>query len=144
MGRSIEILDCNSQESLYPFGAARFYAGRMDTKELGAWVKAARQSRGWTQQHLGDLIGRGKQNVSGWEKGRHEPSFLQVLRIRDLTGYPLDAVAQPFGWPFPMIRQERITSLPPEQLAMAQAALIGVLASFDAGRADRKRNGTDG
>ena len=34
-------------------------------------------------------MGLTKGNISGWEKGRHNPSFNQLLTIEELTNYPL-------------------------------------------------------
>lgn len=65
----------------------------MDASDVAAWVKAARESKGWTQQQLGDALGLSKANVSHWETEKHEPSFIQLLKIRDLTGHPLTEVA---------------------------------------------------
>jgi transcriptional regulator with XRE-family HTH domain len=66
--------------------------------ELKDWVKAAR-SHGTkrTQEALGEALGVSKQNVNAWEKGRHEPSYAQIVRIAQLTGYQLPAEAREAG-----------------------------------------------
>lgn len=97
---------------------------------LGAWLRAARESRGWTQDRLGDALGVTKQNVYHWETGKHEPSFEQILRIRDLTGHPLRDISAAIDWPLARIPRERITSLTPEQIEQLQAGLIGILAAI--------------
>lgn len=53
------------------------------------WVRAARKAKGWTQQQLGDELGLTKANISGWENGRHLPSFAQILKISELTGHAI-------------------------------------------------------
>lgn len=57
--------------------------------ELKEWVRAARHHAGWTQQRLGDEVGRTKANVAHWESGKHPPSYAQVAQISALTGYPM-------------------------------------------------------
>lgn len=53
------------------------------------WVKEARQYARLTQEALGDQLGVTKGNVSGWENGRHQPSFAQLIKISRLTRYSL-------------------------------------------------------
>lgn len=57
--------------------------------ELKEWIKAARARKGWTQTQLGEVVSVTKGNVSSWEKGRHEPSYSQLLKIAEATGFPL-------------------------------------------------------
>lgn len=104
----------------------------MDAKQIGKWVAAARAARGWTQDQLGERVGVTKANVSHWETGKHEPSFGQLLRIMDLTGYALVDVRPAEDWPLPKIRREQITSLPVDKLDALQAGIAGILASFAA------------
>ena len=56
----------------------------MDIKD---WIKAARAHKGWTQQQLGDAVGRTKANVGHWETGKHEPKLEQIEAIAAATGY---------------------------------------------------------
>ena len=60
--------------------------------EINKWVKKAREHKELTQEQLGALMGKTKGNVSAWENGRHEPSYSQLKRIEELTGYPLEDV----------------------------------------------------
>ena len=53
------------------------------------WVKAARAKAGLTLEQLGDLVGRTKSNVAQWEKGKHSPSYAQMLALSKVTGHPL-------------------------------------------------------
>lgn len=57
--------------------------------ELHDWVKAARKHRKWTQQQLGDAVGRSKANVAMWENGSHKPSYEQIVQIARQTGFPM-------------------------------------------------------
>lgn len=81
--------------------------------KIGEWVKAARKHGKLTQDAVGELLGRTKGNISGWERGHHRPSFQQMEIISTATGYPLPtkgANAQP-----PIVATEpRDTDAPPE------------------------------
>lgn len=56
----------------------------MDIKD---WIKAARAHKGWTQQQLGDAVGRTKANVGHWETGKHEPKLDLIEAISRATGH---------------------------------------------------------
>lgn len=56
--------------------------------EISEWVREARKHAKLSQEALGDMLGMTKGNVSGWENGRHKPSFDQVLQIARLTNHP--------------------------------------------------------
>lgn len=57
--------------------------------EIKDWVKNARKSCGWTGAELGERLGRSKGTIGHWETGTHLPSYAQILKIHELTGYPL-------------------------------------------------------
>ncbi|WP_286938927.1 LexA family transcriptional regulator [Achromobacter sp. UBA4530] len=116
--------------------------------DIKSWIKAARQHAGFTQTQLGDPLGVGKGNVSAWEKGRHEPSFEQLVQISKITGYTeplpgLTDVAQsiqvatppskPRPWPFPAISEDEVHALPPAQLSELQGALALAIAQLKHG-----------
>ena len=75
-----------SQENRHPSGLGILYSAPMNLNE---WVKAARQHAKLTQEQLGEKLSLTKGNISGWENGRHQPSFDQVKRIAELTGYTM-------------------------------------------------------
>jgi phage repressor protein C with HTH and peptisase S24 domain len=75
-----------SQETLAPRRLDFLYSAGVEIKD---WVKNARTSAGLTQEQLGNELGVTKGNVSGWENGRHEPSYHQLLKIELLTGVKL-------------------------------------------------------
>lgn len=56
--------------------------------QLSHWVKEARLFAGFSQEKLGDIIGRTKQNVWNIENGKHEPSYSQLMLIARETKYP--------------------------------------------------------
>jgi transcriptional regulator with XRE-family HTH domain len=102
----------------------------MDRADIARWVSEARKSRGWNQEQLGEHLGVTKANVSHWETGKHDPSFLQLLKIRDVTGYALREVMSDKAWPFPDIPPERFSSLGPDGLRQLQMALNMTLAAM--------------
>lgn len=58
----------------------------MNTNE---WVRAARKHAELTQDQLAEKLEMSKGNISGWENGRHSPSFEQMKRVSLLTSFPL-------------------------------------------------------
>lgn len=114
----------------------------MDTSEsIGQWIVKARSHKQWTQTQLGDAIGVTKANVSHWETGKHEPSFGQLLRIKNVTGFGLREVGQPPGWPFPRVPVELIVSLRPDQLEALQAGILGILTAIGQARPPSSKRG---
>ena len=65
--------------------------------ELKEWVKTARTHKGMTQEQLGHELGLTKGNISGWENGRHEPGYAQLLKIELVTGFKLNRDDHPAG-----------------------------------------------
>jgi SOS-response transcriptional repressor LexA len=53
------------------------------------WVLAARTHAKLTQEQFGEAMGMTKGNVSAYENGRHEPSWSQMIKMSEVTGYPL-------------------------------------------------------
>ena len=130
MATSIAALYLEGQEVLYLDAHSAFYASRMNSDWIGGWIAQARKARGWTQDQLGERLGVTKANVSHWETGKHEPSFGQLLKIKDLTGQPLRDVSAALDWPLPRIRREQVTSLSQDQLDALQAGMVGILAAI--------------
>lgn len=57
--------------------------------KLNEWVKAARTHAKLSQEKLGEALGRTKANISSLEKGRHDPSIEQLMKISRLCGFAL-------------------------------------------------------
>ncbi|MCG9052374.1 XRE family transcriptional regulator [Laribacter hongkongensis] len=57
--------------------------------KINEWVRIARANAKLTQQQLADVLGCTKANVSAWENGRHEPSYMQMMSISALSNTPL-------------------------------------------------------
>ncbi len=106
----------------------------MTKADVARWVREARTYKGWTQEQLADEVGVTKANISHWETGKHDPSFLQLLRIRDLTGYALREVAEPETWPFRRVRRERWDRCGDEDRGYVQAAINRALDECEAMR----------
>lgn len=86
MKQSIEILHHKSQEFVDLPRKDFLYTRLMD---IGQWVRASREAAKLTQEQLAEQLGKTKSNVSGWENGRHEPSFGQIKEIARITGYAI-------------------------------------------------------
>jgi transcriptional regulator with XRE-family HTH domain len=102
----------------------------MNREDVSQWIKRARASRGWRQEDLGEALGVTKANVSHWETGKHEPSFLQLLRIRDVTGMALVEVESAGAWPLPTVRREQITALTDQQRQQLDAGVAALLVAI--------------
>lgn len=93
MMKSLEIIDtkysfaeCKGQQHIDGGRVDFLYNGGMKINE---WVRAARANAKLTQQQLADALGCTKANVSAWENGRHEPSYVQMTSISALSNTPL-------------------------------------------------------
>jgi SOS-response transcriptional repressor LexA len=62
--------------------------------ELKDWVRAARKHKGWTLADLGEAVGRSKATAGFWEAGKTAPSYAQIKKIAEATGYPLPVEAR--------------------------------------------------
>lgn len=80
---SQEKIDCASIHFLY-------YDGMSENEiNISEFIKAAREKLGLTQLQLAEFIGCTKGNISAWEKGRHEPSYSQMVKLSKKSGIPL-------------------------------------------------------
>lgn len=55
-------------------------------------LKEIRESRGWTQAELGDLLGVSRQTVIAIERGKYDPSLPLAFQIADVFGLRVDEV----------------------------------------------------
>jgi transcriptional regulator with XRE-family HTH domain len=101
----------------------------MRIRTIGQWVRAAREHAGWTQTELARELRVTEGNISHWERQMHNPSHEQVMRIRQLTRYPLDEEGAPVDWPFPDLQPASFDNLPPPWLDVAQQLLQVVLSN---------------
>jgi transcriptional regulator with XRE-family HTH domain len=57
---------------------------------LGERIRKAREDMGWKQSDLADGVKKSRAAVAGWENNNHRPSALELDRISELTGYPIE------------------------------------------------------
>lgn len=57
--------------------------------DIPAYIKKARTAMKMTQEQLADVLGCTKSNISGWELGRHTPTYKQLCIIAKRSGLPL-------------------------------------------------------
>lgn len=60
---------------------------------IGRRLRAARLAKGWTQAHLGELLGLGEPNtaaprISRYERGMHEPDLTTIEQLAKILGLP--------------------------------------------------------
>ncbi|MES1979747.1 MAG: S24 family peptidase [Pseudomonadota bacterium] len=83
------------QQNLAPVVIEIPYSARM--LNIPEWVLAARKHANMTQGDLSEKLGLTRGNISSWEKGRHEPGYRQLVKVSELTGYPLPQMPQKAG-----------------------------------------------
>ncbi|PJK11256.1 transcriptional regulator [Lysobacteraceae bacterium NML120232] len=67
-------------------------------------LRAFRELRGWSQEHVGFELGVSKATVSKWETGRAEPSLQHLAALRQLyaeDGITLDYLIAGLGFSSP-------------------------------------------
>lgn len=98
--------------------------------KLNEWIKAARQYKELTQDQLAEQLGLTKANISAWEVGRHEPSFGNLIKIVQITGFeiPLPGLDTPIvtesDWPFRKVSKEKVENLGGHNQAGLEAAIL--------------------
>ncbi|HET9511456.1 MAG TPA: helix-turn-helix transcriptional regulator [Sphingomonas sp.] len=55
-------------------------------------MRALRGERGWSQQHLADLLEVSRQSVNAIETGRYDPSLPLAFKIADVFGQPIETI----------------------------------------------------
>ena len=55
-------------------------------------LRELRAERGWSQQHLGDLLEVSRQSVNAIETGRYDPSLPLAFRIAELFALAIEDV----------------------------------------------------
>lgn len=82
-----------SQALLYDRTRLLLYFHQMEEDDfdadIPAYIKTARTAMKMTQEQLADVLGCTKSNISGWENGRHVPTYKQLCTIAKLSGHPL-------------------------------------------------------
>lgn len=82
-----------SQVSLYDKSNFLLYFCNMENddfdKAIPGYIKTARLAMKMSQDQLAEVFDCTKSNVSGWEKGRHIPSYKILCTIAKMSGIPL-------------------------------------------------------
>ena len=55
-------------------------------------LRDLRGRRGWSQQHLAELLEVSRQSVNAIETGRYDPSLPLAFKIAELFGLPIEQV----------------------------------------------------
>jgi putative transcriptional regulator len=55
-------------------------------------LRALRGDRGWSQQHLAELLEVSRQSVNAIETGRYDPSLPLAFRIAELFELPIEHI----------------------------------------------------
>ncbi len=55
-------------------------------------LRDLRAERGWSQQHLADLLEVSRQSVNAIETGRYDPSLPLAFRIAETFGLAIEAI----------------------------------------------------
>lgn len=95
-----------------------------EPSDIAAFIKEARIALKLTQEGMAFDYNCTKGNVSGWEKGRHEPPIATLIDLSKRSGVDLPGVinhlqshserAKVSRWPFSKFTQEQYESLKPE------------------------------
>ena len=56
-------------------------------------IRQLREAHGWTQETLARRLAVGQPAVSAWERGERMPRQRSILRLADLFGVPVEAIA---------------------------------------------------
>lgn len=55
-------------------------------------LKELRADRGWSQQHLGELLEVSRQSVNALETGRYDPSLPLAFKVAELFGLAIEDI----------------------------------------------------
>lgn len=60
------------------------------SSKIGTKLRILRKTKGYTQQHLADLLGVQRATISNYEIGRRSPHIKELERIAELLGVNLE------------------------------------------------------
>ena len=67
----------------------------MDFRNIRISLAAARANTGKTQKEFGELIGVSQSTVNNWESGKSSPSAIELRKISEYSGIPMDFIFVP-------------------------------------------------
>ena len=96
--------------------------------KLNEWIRSARHHADMSQEKLGEYLGKSKANISLWESGAHEPSFAQLLKIIEVTGYRellpgLSAALEKAHWPFHELSLDKVRKIDDRDLIKLETVI---------------------
>lgn len=110
--------------------------------DLKVWVKAAREHGKLTIEQLAAAMGRSKAAAGFWETGTTRPSYAQIKKISEITGWPmpdtepapsmseLDA-ARAKRWPYTRIDYEKLAGLRGTDARNLENAILAAAGDLD-------------
>lgn len=60
------------------------------SSKIGSKIRILRKTKGYTQQHLADLLGIQRATISNYEIGRRSPHIKELERIAEILGVNLE------------------------------------------------------
>ena len=66
------------------------YEGKFDFHGLGQAIRQAREERGWTQEYVSELVGRGARTIMNIENKGQYPSFGVFVKLVTMFDIPVD------------------------------------------------------
>lgn len=110
--------------------------------ELKVWVKTAREHAKLTIEQLATALGRSKAAAGFWETGATRPSYAQIKKISEVTGWPMpDTEAAPSvseldaarakRWPYVRIDYEKLAGLQGSDARNLENAILAAAGDLD-------------
>lgn len=58
-------------------------------------IKELREKKGWSQEHLGEMVGVSRQTVIAIEKGKYNPSLELAFKLRNVFDLSIEDMFNP-------------------------------------------------
>lgn len=110
--------------------------------QLNEWVRAAIAHKAMTIEELAHAVGRSKAAVGFWATGATKPSYAQITRIAEITGWPMPDMkpaakssellaARAKRWPFGRIDQQKLLGLTGSDARHIENAILAAAADLN-------------
>lgn len=86
---------------------------------IGERIKSLRAEKGLSTQELGNIVGRSKSNISGYETGKYEPSAQTIISMCKYFGVSAD-------WLLTGVTVQKTEQCDGEPLSEAEADLVAM------------------
>lgn len=67
--------------------------GRVPVFSLGERIRKAREDHGLSQQAFADALGIDRKTLGGWENGKHQPSYGDIMLVSSAADVSLEWLA---------------------------------------------------